>query len=52
MKLDAGYIKMNIDSNYLFAKSFIDQNGKEVGQPAFTEGDAKYDIKTINYTFI
>ncbi len=49
MKLDAGYIKMNIDSNYLFAKSFIDQNGKEVGQPAFTEGDAKYDIKTINY---
>ncbi|MFN8258839.1 MAG: putative LPS assembly protein LptD [Bacteroidales bacterium] len=49
MKLDAGYIKMDIDSNYLYAKSITDKNGEEKGKPVFSQGDEKYDINTIKY---
>ncbi len=49
MNLEAGYIKMDMDSNFFYAKSFVDQKGQETGKPVFTQGDEKYEIKTIKY---
>jgi len=49
MNLDAGYIKMDMDSNFFYAKSFVDEKGEEKGKPVYTQGQEKYEIKTIKY---
>lgn len=51
MKLDAGYVIMNIDSNYLYAEAILDEKGVESGKPVFTQGGTEYKIKTIRYNF-
>ncbi|MBN1250504.1 MAG: LPS-assembly protein LptD [Bacteroidales bacterium] len=51
MQLDAGFIKMNMDSDYLFAKSFENDKGELSGQPKFVQGDKSFDVETIRYNF-
>lgn len=51
MQLDAGFIKMNMDSDYLYAEAMISANGKIEGYPVFKQGDEEYKIKTIKYNF-
>jgi hypothetical protein len=50
-ELDAGHIRMNIDSNYLYAEPLINKKGEKTGVPVFKQGDDKYQINTIKYNF-
>ncbi len=49
MSLDAGYIVMNMDSNYIYAKGIEDENGELKGNPVFKEKGKEYKPKTIKY---
>ncbi len=49
MSLDAGYIVMNMDSNYIYAKGIEDENGELKGSPVFKEKGKEYKPKTIKY---
>jgi hypothetical protein len=49
MGLDAGYIEMNMDSNYIYAEALEDAEGKLQGDPVFKQGNDEYEIKTIKY---
>jgi len=49
MNLDAGYIIMNMDSNYIYAEAIEDANGDLQGEPVFKQGSDEYKIKTIKY---
>jgi lipopolysaccharide assembly outer membrane protein LptD (OstA) len=49
MNLEAGFIQLNMDSNFLFAKSFVDAKGVETGKPVYNQGKEKYEINTIKY---
>jgi lipopolysaccharide assembly outer membrane protein LptD (OstA) len=49
MSFDAGYIVMNMDSNYIYAQGIEDENGDVVGSPVFKEGSKEYKPKTIKY---
>ncbi len=49
MKLDAGFVRVNMDSNYIYAKPMIDENGEETGIPKFKQGSENYDVDSLKY---
>ena len=49
MGLDAGYIVMSMDSNYIYAEALPDANGELKGDPVFKQGSEEYEIETIKY---
>lgn len=51
MNLDAGYIKVNMDSNYLSAKPLINEMGEQEGIPKFQQGKENYDVDSMKYNF-
>jgi hypothetical protein len=51
MKLNAGHMVMNMDSNYVYATSLKDSEGKMVGDPIFEQGSEKYTQKALKYNF-
>jgi len=51
MNLDAGFVTVNMDSNYIFARPMIAEEGEEVGLPKFQQGNEKYDVDSMKYNF-
>ena len=51
MQLDAGFIKMNMDSNYLYARSSVNEDDKDNIKPHFKQGNEEFDVGTIKYNF-
>lgn len=51
MNLEADYVEINTDENFLFARGAPDSLGNIVGKPIFKEGENKFDAKTIKYNF-
>ena len=49
MKLDAGCIKMDMDSNYIYAEALADEKGELQGKPIFNQGGEEYKTETIRY---
>ncbi len=49
MNLDAGFIRVNMDSNYIYAKPFISETGEEIGVPKFKQGSENYDVDSLKY---
>ncbi len=51
MKLDAGYIKVNMDSDYLYARPLFNEEGVPEGTPKFQQGSENYDVDSMKYNF-
>jgi len=51
MNLDAGYIQVNMDSNYIFASPFGDKSGEQQNNPKFQQGNENYDVDSMKYNF-
>jgi hypothetical protein len=51
MNLTAGHIRMNMDSNYVYATSMKDAEGKPIGEPVFKQGTDEYKEKALKYNF-
>ncbi len=51
MKLNAGYIKVDMDSDYIFARPQLDDDNKETGTPKFQQGSDNYDVDSMKYNF-
>jgi hypothetical protein len=51
MNLDAGFIKVNMDSDYIYAKPLINEQGEEEGVPKFQQGSENYDVDSMKYNF-
>jgi len=51
IKLEAGYIEINLSQSELHATSFPDSAGKLIGYPEFTQGDQKFDSEEMRYNF-
>jgi hypothetical protein len=50
-KLDAGYIRMSMDSSRLYATGIKDTTGATVENPVFADKSGEYAAKTIDYNF-
>lgn len=50
-KLDAGYIRMSMDSTRLYATGIKDSSGATVEDPVFADNSGEYAAKTIDYNF-
>jgi hypothetical protein len=51
MKLDAGYIQMDMDSSLLYANGIPDSVGKMEELPVFKDKSGEYESKRIKYNF-
>jgi hypothetical protein len=51
IKLQAGFIKLNLDADELYAKGIPDSTGRITQKPIFTEADKNYQTDTIRYNF-
>ena len=51
MNLDAGFIKVNMDSDYISAKPLINEEGEETENPQFKQGTDNYDVDSMIYNF-
>lgn len=51
IKLDAGFIRMNMDSSLLSANGIKDTAGKLVGKPIFNNGGGSYESNSLIYNF-
>ena len=49
--LDAGFIRMDMDSSLLFATGRPDSAGKIVGDPVFKDESGEYPSKNLRYNF-
>ena len=50
MELKSAYIRMNVDSNQIYARGVYDSlNYEWVGRPVFTEGQESYETSEITY---
>jgi len=49
--LDAGFIRMDMDSSLLFATGRPDSSGKIVGDPVFKDESGEYPSKNLKYNF-
>jgi lipopolysaccharide assembly outer membrane protein LptD (OstA) len=51
MHLNAGFVKMHMDSNFIYAEAYKNKEGELVEPPVFKQGNEEYRIKTIKYNF-
>lgn len=51
MALNGELLTTNTDSSTVWAKYALDSLGKEYGYPEFTQGQSKYEAKSIKYNF-
>ena len=49
--MDARFMRMNLDSNLVFAHYIIDSTGKASAYPKFRDGGESYEAKSLNYNF-
>jgi lipopolysaccharide assembly outer membrane protein LptD (OstA) len=50
-QLDAGFIKMNLDSNMMYATYFTDTSGNPVQYPVFRDAGKDYQSHELTYNF-
>ena len=48
---EAQYIDLDLNKRQLFAQGMVDSTGKTVGDPIFSEGNEKYTMTDIRYSF-
>ena len=51
IELEAYYIRLNRDSNMIYAEGLTDSTGKLTQTPVFTDGGETFDAETIKYNF-
>ncbi|MEN8121266.1 MAG: putative LPS assembly protein LptD [Bacteroidota bacterium] len=51
MNLEAGFIKVNMDSDYIYARPQFNENGEQEGNPKFQQGSENYDVDSMKYNF-
>lgn len=51
IKMEAGYIMIDLDKNEVLATYSLDQDSNKVNTPLFTDGSEKIDAETIRYNF-
>lgn len=49
--LEANFMRMNVDSNLIYAHYVLDSLGKPTAHPKFKDGDQTYEAKSMNYNF-
>lgn len=49
--LEANFMRMNVDSNLVYAHYVLDSLGRPTAHPKFRDGDQSYEAKTMNYNF-
>ena len=52
MELKADEIRVDFNSQMLYAQHVVDSNGKHIGQPFFKEGNAEYVADTIVFNYM
>ncbi len=52
IQLEAYYIRMNRDSNIIYAEGFRDSTGLLTQTPKFTDGTQDFESETIRYNFL
>ena len=52
VELQAYYIRLNRDSNMIYAEGVPDSTGKLVQTPIFNDGGQSFDAETIKYNFL
>ncbi len=51
ISLNAGFIRIHLDSNLLYAKGIKDSSGKMLHPPNFKDGDQEFTSKRMRYNF-
>lgn len=51
VELEAYYIRLNMDSNLIYAEGIEDSTGKLVQTPVFKDGGQSFDAETIKFNF-
>lgn len=51
IKMEAGYIMIDLDKNEVLATYSYDKDSNKVNTPVFTDGSEKIDAETIRYNF-
>lgn len=49
--LEANFMRMNVDSNLVYAHYVLDSLGKPTAHPKFKDGNETYEAKSMNYNF-
>ena len=49
--LDANFMRLNLDSNQVYAHYVLDSIGKGTAYPKFRDGGESYESKSLNYNF-
>lgn len=49
--LEANFMRLNTDSNLVYAHYILDSLGKPTAHPKFKDGDQTYEAKSMNYNF-
>lgn len=49
--MDAHFMRMNLDSNLVFAHYILDSAGRASAFPKFRDGGESYEAKSLNYNF-
>ena len=51
IKLEAAYIRFNLETNQVYARGVEDSTGKLTGRPKFTDKDQTFESDELNYNF-
>ncbi len=49
--MDANFMRLNLDSNLVYAHYILDSTGKATAYPKFRDGGESYEAKSLNYNF-
>ena len=49
--MDANFMRLNLDSNLVYAHYVLDSTGKGTAYPKFRDGGESYEAKSLNYNF-
>lgn len=49
--MDANFMRLNLDSNLVYAHYILDSAGKGTAYPKFRDGGESYEAKSLNYNF-
>ncbi len=49
--IESNFMRMNVDSNLIYAHYILDSLGRPTAHPKFRDGNETYEAKTMNYNF-
>lgn len=49
--MEANFMRLNLDSNQVYAHYIVDSTGKGSAYPKFKDGNESYEAKSMNYNF-